>query len=60
MAKTYVPTLRVVLRQAYNYSVHWQPKLALHLTSEQATCLASLIQALSDCLILLGDTPINP
>lgn len=60
MAKTYVPTLRIVLRTAYKYAVHWQPKLAQHLTEDQLNCLASTIQALSDCLIALGDTPINP
>lgn len=60
MAKTYVPTLRIVLRTAYNYAVRWQPKLAEFLTEPQATCLASTVQALYDCLVVLGETPIQP
>lgn len=60
MAKTYVPTLRIVLRQAYKYATRWQPKLAEHLTEEQANCLSSTIQAIYDCMILLGDTPVLP
>ena len=60
MAKTYVPTLRIVLREAYKYAVRWQQKLAEHLTETQADCLASTIQALYDCLIVLGETPVNP
>lgn len=58
-ARTYVPTLRIVLRTAYKYAVRWQPKLAQVLTEEQATCLASTVQAMGDCLALLGDTPIE-
>jgi len=60
MAKTYVPTLRIVLNTAYKYAVKWQPKLALTLTPEQATCLASVITALADCLVLLGPNPVEP
>ena len=59
MARTYVPTLRIVLQQAYRYAVRWQPKLADHLTDAQATCLASTIQALADCIVALGPTPIE-
>jgi hypothetical protein len=58
MAKTYVPTLRIVLRTAYKYAVRWQPKLAETLTEPQINCLSSTIQALYDCLVMLGETPI--
>lgn len=60
MAKTYVPTLRIVLRTAYKYAVRWQPKLADHLTESQANCLSSTIQSLYDCLLALGETTLNP
>lgn len=60
MAKTYVPTLRVVLRLAYKYATRWQPQLAENLSEAQATCLASTIQAIFDCLVILGETPIEP
>jgi hypothetical protein len=59
MAKTYVPTLRVVIRTAYKYAVRWFPELSEHLTEPQVTCLSSLIQAMADCLVLLGETPIE-
>lgn len=60
MARSYVPTLRIVLRTAYKYAVRWQPKLADHLSAPQLECLASTIQALSDCLVALGDATISP
>lgn len=56
MARSYVPTLRVVLRTAYRYAVRWQPKLALHLTEPQVACLADTITALASCLAALGET----
>lgn len=58
--KTYVPHLRFVLDVAYKYGSRYQPQLAATLTSEQATCLASTLSAIAQCLILLGPNPVNP
>lgn len=60
MAKTYVPTLRVVLNAAYKYAVRWQPKLAETLTETQAACLSAVIAALFECIAALGPQPIEP
>ena len=58
MARSYVPTLRVVLRLAYKYAVRWQPKLADSLTEAQLACLVDVVAALSSCLVALGETPV--
>jgi len=60
MARTYVPTLRVVLHTAYKYATRWQPKLAGILTETQLACLADVITALASCLIALGQPDIQP
>jgi len=60
MAKTYVEGLRIVLAEAYRYGTRYQNKMAAHLTAPQLACLASTLQAISDCIQLLGPTPINP
>lgn len=58
--KTYVPGLRLVLYAAHRFATRYQARLSGSLTSEQYTCLVSTIQALADCLALLGETPITP
>lgn len=52
--RTYVPVLRAVLYTAHRYATRWQSRLQGSLTSEQYTCLVSTIQAIADCLALLG------
>lgn len=59
-ARTYVPQLRWVLQQAHKYGTRWLPKLGVHLTTEQMTCLNSTLQAIGDCLVLLGEPEIGP
>lgn len=58
--RTYVPALRVVLYAAHRYATRYQSKLSAALTTEQYTCLVSTIQALADCLALLGVEPVEP
>jgi len=58
--KTYVFTLRLVLKEAHRYATRYQTQLSAHLTAPQYTCLVSTIQALADCLALLGEQPYNP
>jgi len=57
--KTYVPGLRAALYIAHAYATRWQSRLHEHLTSEQYTCLVSTIQAIADCLALLGQEEIG-
>lgn len=57
--KTYVPGLRLILYTAHKYATRWQSRLATSLTTEQYTCLVSTIQALADCLALLGEKVIE-
>lgn len=52
--KTYVPTLRLVLYGTHKYMTRWQSRLHEFLTEAQYTCLLSVIQAVADCLALLG------
>lgn len=58
--KTYVYTLRVVLRAAHKYATRYQTQLSAHLTEAQYNCLVDTIQALASCLALLGEQPYNP
>lgn len=60
MAKTYVPTLRLVSNTAYKYGTRWQSKLEQNLTSEQYTCLTTWLAATLALLICLGNPPPNP
>lgn len=57
--RTYVPGLRLVLYTAHRFATRYQSKLSLALTSEQYTCLTSTIQAMADCLALLGNPTIG-
>jgi hypothetical protein len=59
MARSYVPTLRVIFRTAYKYAVRWHPQLTAHLTETQEACLVSTITALADCLAALGEAVIE-
>jgi len=52
--RTYVPILRTVLYTAHKVATRYQSKLVGHLSTEQYTCLVSTIQAIADCLALLG------
>jgi len=58
--KTYIPGLRLVLKTAHRFATRYQSKLSGSLTSEQYTCLVSTIQAIGDCLALLGEPTIAP
>jgi hypothetical protein len=59
MSKTYVPTLRLVLGQAYRYVTRYQTQLSLALTAPQLECLAAVVSALASCLSLLGANPVE-
>jgi len=52
--RTYVPGLRAVLYIAHKFATRYQDKLHEHLTTDQYNCLVSTIQAIADCLALLG------
>lgn len=57
--RTYVPTLRVVLYTAYRFGTRYNRQLAGTLGAAQMACLTSTLQAIADCLALLGPAPIN-
>lgn len=52
--KTYVPGLRLILKAAHRYATRYHAQLSVVLTTQQLACLTSTIQALADCLALLG------
>lgn len=52
--KTYEQGLRLVLKAAHRYGTRYQTQLSGTLSSPQYTCLVSVIQAIADCLALLG------
>lgn len=60
MAKTYVPTLRIVANAGYRYASRWQTKLEQNLTPEQYTCLGTWIAATLALLVCIGAAPIEP
>lgn len=57
--KTFVPGLRLILKQAHKYATRYQAQLSVALTSQQYACLIDTIAALASCLALLGETPIE-
>jgi hypothetical protein len=58
--KTYVYTLRIILKEAHRYATRYQTQLSAFLTAPQYACLVDTIQALASCLALLGEQPYNP
>jgi hypothetical protein len=58
--RTYIPGLRFVLNVAHRYMTRWQSQLSGGLSNDQYTCLVSTIQAVADCLALLGEPTISP
>jgi len=58
--KTYEVGLRLILTQAHRYGTRYQARLAQFLTAPQYTCLVSTLQAIADCLAILGEQPIEP
>jgi hypothetical protein len=53
--------LDAVLATAYRYGTRWDKQLAANLTTEQITCVRSLMTAIADCLALLPkNTPTDP
>lgn len=59
MAKTYVPTLRIVVNTAKNYMARWQPLIESHLTTPQIEAFRSCLQCLLDLSAILGAEPID-
>lgn len=55
--RTFVPGLRAVLKAAHYYGTRYQTKLSGSLTAPQYTCLLSTLNAIADCLALLGEEP---
>lgn len=60
MAKTYVPTLRVVVNSAWRYGTRWQPKIEANLTPGQITCFGAWLTATIALINCLGPAPIEP
>lgn len=52
-SRTYLIGLYAVLKTAHRYATRYQSTLTAHMTTEQATCLTSVIAALADCMVLL-------
>jgi hypothetical protein len=59
MAKTYVPTLRLMTNEAKNYMARWQPIIETHLTAPQIEAFRSCLTCLIDLTALLGAEPID-
>ncbi len=57
--RTWIPGLREVLKTAHYYGTRYQTQLSRSLTSEQYTCLLSTLQAIGDCLALLGTSEVG-
>lgn len=53
--RTYIPGLRLVLKAAHRFGTRYQTQLQGSLTSDQYTCLLSTLNAIADCLVLLGE-----
>lgn len=59
MAKTYVPTGRLLVNKVKNYLTRWQPIMEANLTQPQIDALRSCIQCLIDLSAVLGAEPID-
>lgn len=53
--RTYEFGLRLVLKALLRYATRWQTKLQVSLTEGQYTCLLSVIEAVTACVIALGE-----
>lgn len=60
MARTYVPTLRIVTQALKAYVNRNQVKLQQNLSPEVYSLLLTLLEAADDLLIALGQPPIGP
>lgn len=60
MARTYIPQLRFVLKMVERYTTRWQVQLQANLTAGQYNCLIAVIDAITQCLIALGESTVNP
>jgi hypothetical protein len=54
--KLYIQGLRVALNGAHRYGTRYQKQLSGTLTGPQYACLVSTLQAIADCLALLGSS----
>lgn len=52
--RTYIPTLRFVVKKAHKYATNHQKALEGSLTTDQYTALLTLITALLNMLVALG------
>lgn len=57
MAKTYVPTLRLIIHRASTYMTQWQPYIEPHLTAPQIDAFRSCLTCLIDLVAALGPEP---
>lgn len=59
MAKTYVPTLRIVVRRAELYMARWQPLIETSLTAPQIEAFRSCLECLTNLVAVLGAEPMT-
>lgn len=59
-SRTYIPQLRFVLKHTKRYADRWQVQLQANLTPTQYNCLVAVVEAVSACLIALGEPEVNP
>ena len=52
-AKTYVPGLRLILREMIRYAARYQTQLAAVISPEAYTCLLATLTAANECLALV-------
>jgi len=60
VSKTYVYSLRIVLKTAHRYATRYQTKIEAHISPAAYTCLVDTIAAIASCLVLLGEQEYNP
>jgi len=58
--RTYVPGLRLVLKEVIRYITRYQPVLNSVLTTEQYNCLVATLSAASECLAAIGSAEVLP
>jgi len=57
MAKTYLPGLYFAIKHTQRYATKWQAQLGASMTTQQAACLAALLEAIAQCLPLFIPPP---
>lgn len=60
MAKTYVPSLRILTSTVHKYATRYQSTLSSSLTTDQYTALLEFISCCANLLAKLGPQHVDP